>query len=85
MFYIFRWNKSVWTKFGLNCAFWLVPLRQTNTLWSKVGSFKQRLSIICCIMFTVQHVAVCAAHVFICPFALRETSVVLSRISYWLN
>lgn len=26
-----------------------------------------------------------AAHVFICPFALRETSVVFSRISYWLN
>lgn len=33
-----RWNRSVWTKFGPNFVFWLVPLRQTNTLWSKVGT-----------------------------------------------
>lgn len=72
MFYIFRWNKSVWTKFGLNCAFWLVPLRQTNTLWSKVGSFKQRLGIICCIMFTVQHVVLLLTCLFVLSHYVRR-------------
>ncbi len=36
--FIFRLNKSVLTRFGPNCVFWLVPPQQTNTLWLKVRS-----------------------------------------------
>lgn len=35
---IFRSNRSVWTRSGQNCVFWLVPPQQTNTLWLKVRS-----------------------------------------------
>lgn len=48
LLYIFRWNKSVWTRFGPNCVFWPVRRRQTNTRWSKVSSSWEPLMFCCC-------------------------------------